>query len=288
MKGRRGAPPGGGAFPVPVLMYHHVEPAPLRPVPAHPDSYVTPEELARHLDLLVRRGFSTLTLAEAARRFHAGEAIPRRTVVLTFDDGCRCFADHALPALRTRGMAATLFAVSGELGGHNRWDDAAGERHEELLGAGPLRRVAAHGVEIGSHGATHADLSALDPDRPADAAALERETAGSKAALEEDLGFPVTTFCYPYGRTSPAAAAAARQAGYRAAVAIHDHPGAVPGDPWALPRMIVRPGEGSLELWLKARGLYPAWSRLPRLGLLSALRRRGGDTDRARPGGETT
>lgn len=258
-------------FRVPVLMYHHVEPAPLEPPPAHPDSYVTPGEFASHLDLLQRRGFTTLTLAEAAHRHHAGEALPKRPVVLTFDDGCRCFAEHALPALAERGMTATLFAVSGELAGTNRWDHNAGERREELASADELRRLADAGIEIGSHGATHLDLS---PSR--DEAMLGTEIEGSKATLEEALGRPVETFCYPYGRTSEAARRTVRRAGYLAAVSIHDHAGAVPGDPWAVPRMIVRPGEGRLELWLKARGWYPAWSRLPRLGILSAMRTRSG------------
>ena len=289
-------------FRVPVLMYHHVEPAPLDPPPLHPDSYVTPEEFADHLDLLARRGFTTLTLAEAAKRHHAGEGVepglPRRPVVLTFDDGCRCFAEHALPALAERGMTATLFAVSTELGGTNRWDrtetaSASGEetdqqegrevaeavdaetappgaeRREDLLDAEALRRVAEAGMEVGSHSASHADLS-----RPLDEGALAAEVKASKADLEAALGRPVETFCYPYGRSSAAARAAVRRAGYLGAVSIHDHPGAVPGDPWAVPRMIVRPGEGRFELWLKARGWYPAWSRLPRLGILSAMRRR--------------
>ena len=81
------------------------------------------------------------------------------------------------------------------------------------------------------------------------------------------------TFCYPYGRLDARAAAAARQAGYLAAAGIHGHHGARPGDLWALPRMIVNPGESRFERRLKASGLYPLWSRLPRLGLLGALRR---------------
>jgi len=266
-------------FAVPVLMYHHVEPAPRVPAPHHPDSYLTPGDLAAQLDLLARRGFTTLTLATAAAAFHAGRALPARAVVLTFDDGCRCFAEHAQPLLAERGMTATLFAVSGELGGCNRWDAADGERREELLDAGGLRRLADAGIEIGCHGATHADLSRL-----AESAALQRETAAARATLEGALGRPVETFAYPYGRSAPAARQAVRDAGFLAAVAIHHHPGARAGDPWAVPRMIVRPGEGGFELWLKARGLYPAWSRLPRFGVLAALRR--GD-DRAASGPST-
>jgi peptidoglycan/xylan/chitin deacetylase (PgdA/CDA1 family) len=245
---------------------------------------VTPRQLAGHLDLLARRRFQPLTLAAAARRLHAGRPLPRRPVVLTFDDGCRCFADHALPVLARRGVVATLFAVSGLVGADNRWDADAGERCERLLDADGLRRAAAAGMEIGCHGATHADLSRLDDD-----AALAAETGGARRDLEVLLGQPVETFCYPYGRTSPAARRAVRGAGFLAAVAIHDHAGARRGDAWAVPRQPVRPGEGGFELWLKARGLYAAWSRLPRLGLLAALRRGDRhDSDEAHDTGEAT
>ncbi len=252
----------------PVLMYHHVEPEPRQPEPRHPGSYVTPEELAAQLDLLAAWGFSTWTLAAAAERWHTGRPLPRRSVVLTFDDGCRCFAAHALPALAARGQRATVFAVSGELGGVNRWDLEAGERREALMDAAELRAVAAAGCEVGAHGHTHADLSHL-----ADGA-LRAETAGCREALTAALGAPPATFCYPYGRAPEAARRAVRAAGYTAAVAILGHEGATAGDPWALPRAIVGPGEGRFELWLKAAGLYPAWSRLPRVGVLAALRRR--------------
>lgn len=252
-----------------VLMYHHVEPASLQPPPRHPDSYVTPERLTRHLALLSGWGFRTVTLATAAGAWQAGRRLPKKTVVLTFDDACRCFAEHALPLLAARSATATVFAVSGLLGGTNAWDAAAGERREELMDAAELAAVAAASCEVGSHGRRHRDLSRLE------GAELEDEVAGSKLDLEAVLGGPVITLAWPYGRTSAAARQAARQAGYAAAVAIDGHPGAVAGDPWGLPRQPVRPGESAFELWLKARGLYARWSRLPRLGLLAALRRRG-------------
>jgi peptidoglycan/xylan/chitin deacetylase (PgdA/CDA1 family) len=259
------------AFP-PVLMLHHVEPLPLEPAPLHADSYLDRAEFAAWLDRLAARRFATLTLADAVERHRAGR-LPRRAVVLTFDDGCRCFRDHAWPELAARGMTATLFAVAGELGGTNRWDAAAGERREELLAAADLARLAAAGVEIGCHGLTHRELAGLGE------AELRQETAGARAALAAALGRPVATFCYPYGRFDEGARAAVCAAGYGAAAGIHGHPGARPGDLHALPRMIVNPGESRFERSLKARGLYPLWSRLPRLGLLRALRRRAAPGD---------
>lgn len=271
-------------FAVPVLMFHHVEAVPgpdLEPPPLHADSYLSRRQLARLLDLLAARGHHTLTLAEAATRHGAGRPLPRRAVVLTFDDGCRCFREHALPELAARGMTATLFAVSALLGGVNEWDrqsDAPGahrprgapelrERAESLLDAAGLRAVAAAGIEVGSHGRRHRDLTACA------AAELEAETAGSRAELEQALGGPVRTFCYPYGRLDAAAHAAVRRAGYAAGAAIHGLSAARHGDLFALPRLPVNPCDSRFELRLKATGAYAWWSRLPRLGVLRALRR---------------
>jgi peptidoglycan/xylan/chitin deacetylase (PgdA/CDA1 family) len=262
---------------VPVLMFHHVEAVPaaeLVPPPFFPDSYLSRRELAVILDALAGRGYRTLTLAEAAARRRAGRRPPQRCLVLTFDDGCRCFRDQVLPELAARGMTATLFAVSGELGGSNRWDQPAsggrGERREELLDAAALRQVAAAGIEIGSHGRRHRNLTACDD------AELAAEVAGSRDELAAALGAPVATFCYPYGSLDPRARGAVAAAGYTAAAGIHGVSAARRGDLLALPRLPVNPGDSRFELLLKASGAYPLWSRLPRLGLLRALRHHGG------------
>lgn len=249
-----------------ILMYHHVHAESEVRGARHPHSYLPPAELDRHLDWLSRRQFVTLTLEQVL----ASSRLPRRSVVLTFDDGCVCFRDVVAPALAKRGQRATLFVVSGELGGLNRWDGAHGERPETLLDAGDLKELAETGMEVGCHGRSHADLTAVEDD-----AALEAEVSGAKAELESALGRPVRTFCYPYGAVDSRARRAVASAGFAGAVSIFGQPGASPTDRLALARMIVRPGESLFELALKARGLYPLWSHLPRLGLLRALRNRG-------------
>ncbi|MEP7009660.1 MAG: polysaccharide deacetylase family protein [Acidobacteriota bacterium] len=260
------------AFP-PVLMLHHVEPMPLVPAPLHANSYLSRREFAAFLDQLAAGGFRTVTLAEACLR----SPLPRRAVVLTFDDGCSCFADHAWPELSARGMTATLFALSGALGGSsnqelrgtNRWDrrdPQAMEREERLLNGPELAALARAGVEIGCHGKLHRDLTACSDTE------LEDEVATSRRELSAAVGQPVATFCFPYGQLDPRARAAVERAGYLAAVSIHGAANAKRADRLALPRMIVNPGESAFERRIKASGLYPLWSRLPRLGILRALR----------------
>ncbi len=260
------------AFP-PVLMLHHVEPMPLVPPPLHANSYLPRTEFAAFLDQLKGGGFRTITLAEACVR----SPLPKKAVVLTFDDGCTCFAEHAWPELAARGMTATLFALSGALdgastaglAGTNRWDrqdPQSMEREERLLNGPELAALARAGVEIGCHGQLHRDLTACSAEE------LEEEVAASRSALAAALGAPVTTFCYPYGRLDKRARAAVDRAGYLAAVSIHGAAHAQRADRLALPRMILNPGESPFERRIKASGLYPLWSRLPRVGVLRALR----------------
>ena len=74
-------------------------------------SLAVPEALlSDHVDYLVRRGYVGLTFGEAERR-RQDEVLPRRSVVVTFDDG---FASvlRAKPILDAAGFPATVFAVT--------------------------------------------------------------------------------------------------------------------------------------------------------------------------------
>ncbi len=246
----------------PILLYHHVSEGEETPPPRFPGSYVSAAELTRQLDELARRGFTTRTLADALSRPSSG-----RSVVLTFDDGCDCFRRRVAPELARRGMTATVFAVADRLGDSNRWDEVSGERREVLMDGSVLRDLAAAGIEIGCHSATHRDLTGLD------AAALRDEVEGARARLADVLGKAPATFCYPYGRFDRASREAVEEAGFAAAVSVWGFPGADRNDRLALPRVVVEPGESGASFRLKTSPAYPWIRRLPRLGLLSALRR---------------
>ncbi|MEU1052139.1 polysaccharide deacetylase family protein [Streptomyces sp. NPDC005876] len=213
---------------------------------------VTPARLDAQLGWLRRRGLRGVSVAAllAARARGAGRGL----VGLTFDDGYADFVTHALPLLRKWDCGATLFVLPGRLGGDNAWD-RLGPR-KPLLTADGIRLAAAEGVEIGSHGLTHVDLTGADD------AVLRAETAGSRARLAELTGTAVAGFCYPYGTVDRRAAEAVRQAGYGYGCAID--PGALTG-PYALPRVHVGEDDTAVRLLLK-RGLH-RWRRRPAEGV---------------------
>ncbi|MEU6478861.1 polysaccharide deacetylase family protein [Streptomyces sp. NPDC047017] len=231
------ARPGERAGSVPwVAMYHSVGDRAYDPYRIT----VTPDRLARQLRWLRRHGLRGVPVRDllAARARGAGRGL----VGLTFDDGYADFVTTALPLLHRHACGATLFVLPGRLGGDNDWDPRGPRK--PLLSADAVRHAAAEGVEIGSHGLTHVDLTRAD-DRT-----LAAEVTESRALLQELTGRRVDGFCYPYGTVDARTLTAVREAGYGYACAID--PGPLTG-PHALPRLHIGQHDTAWRLHLKRR-----------------------------------
>jgi peptidoglycan/xylan/chitin deacetylase (PgdA/CDA1 family) len=188
-----------------VLMYHGV--ADEAEDPNH--LCVTPNRFAEQMTWLKRRGLRGVSIGTLVDAMRADR--PRGLVGITFDDGYVSVLEAALPELRRHGFTATMFIVSGRLGGSNEWDE--GPRWP-LVSAGQVGELAAAGMEIGSHSTTHVRLAGLD------AGQLKAQLGESKASLAELTGAPVRGFAYPYGSMDAAARLAVRDAGYDYACAV--------------------------------------------------------------------
>ena len=188
-----------------ILMYHGV--ADEAEDPNH--LCVAPDRFAEQLAWLKRRGVRGVSIGTLVDAMRVGR--PRGLVGITFDDGYVNVLEAALPELRRHGFTATMFIVSGRLGGSNEWDE--GPRWP-LMSAGQVRELAAAGMEIGSHSTTHARLAGLD------AGQLKAQVGDSKASLADLTGAPVRGFAYPYGSMDATARLAVRDAGYDYACAV--------------------------------------------------------------------
>lgn len=76
-----------------------------------PALYVSPEHLARRLDLLKKGNYKVLPLSEALQRLYRRD-LPPRSVALTFDDGNYDFYQQAYPRLREHNFAATVYLTT--------------------------------------------------------------------------------------------------------------------------------------------------------------------------------
>ena len=103
--------------PIVVLAYHRILPTP------DAESYpfdmglvsATPEDFDWQM-ALIRREFDPISLSDVASYVRGRFKLPKRPVVVTFDDGYTDNHDHALPILKRHGIPATIFATVGHLG----------------------------------------------------------------------------------------------------------------------------------------------------------------------------
>jgi peptidoglycan/xylan/chitin deacetylase (PgdA/CDA1 family) len=211
-------------------------------------------------------------------------------IAITIDDAYAGALECGLPELVRRRLPATVFVTPAFLGGHSFWwdaiagpdglpddlrsyaletlrgDDAAIREwaresgrslteppaHGRCASEEELKRAAAlPGITLGSHTWSHPNLAVLE------AARLTEEVTRPLAWLRERFEGVVPWLSYPYGRWSPAVAAAARGAGYRAAVRVEGgwyRRGA--GGDYGLPRLNVPAGISGDGFSLRLAGLF--------------------------------
>lgn len=156
------------------LMYHHA--AEQNPSSLDPFT-VTPAMLEKHLIFLKENGYTPISLKELEKG-----APVQKPVMLTFDDGYEDNYKNLFPLLKKYNVPAVIFLVTDKIGTpeYMTW-----EQIREMKNSGL--------VQFGSHTCSHCRLRSL-PDEE-----IVRELVRSKQILEEQLGEPVTSFCYPFG-----------------------------------------------------------------------------------------
>jgi peptidoglycan/xylan/chitin deacetylase (PgdA/CDA1 family) len=189
--------PGPSAIRVPVLMYHYIRVNPVAYDRLGFNLSVTPSDFASQMDWLAHNGYHPITFTELHGYLNGQRGLPSRPVILTFDDGYADFYTTALPILRAHDFSAVSYVVSGFV---NR---------PGYMTAAQVIEADRSGIEIGAHTVDHADLARQSPD------GLRYQLTASKAALEQLLGHPVLSLCYPSGKFNPTVAAAAENAGYQ-------------------------------------------------------------------------
>lgn len=216
-----------GAVIPPILCYHKVD---TRFELGF--TQLEPRVFRRQMETLARLGYETLGSADLAQAL-TGPPAPageRPAVVLTFDDGYSSLARHAFPVLADLAFRALVFVITDYVGRENTWDVQYGWRRFAHLDWDELGRWRERGIEVHSHGATHARLTWLGDTEAAD------ELARSREAIAARLGEAPRGVSYPFGSVDDRVRALAARAGYTLGFAGPSERGA---DPLSLPRLPV-------------------------------------------------
>ncbi len=228
--------------PMSILMYHQIG---LYPRPdAHRALFCHIDRFRAQLRYLKLMGFEVLNLAQAHACLFEGKPLPKRSVVITVDDGYDDFREHAWPALQEFGCSATVYLVSDLIGQTASW--LTDWPHQpKLMDATAVRQLKREGCDFGSHAVSHPRLSTLS------AAEQRREIFDSKKALEDVLGEAVPDFCYPYGDYSLRARDLVQEAGYRTATTCIRGAANLSDNPFELTRKAISYGDNVLGFAFK-------------------------------------
>jgi peptidoglycan/xylan/chitin deacetylase (PgdA/CDA1 family) len=185
---------------VPVLCYHNLAPQ------SRGRLVLAASQFEEQMRYLKTQGYRVVSVREFLEFNALQRQLPRKTVVLTFDDGWKSFKEHALPILKELGFTATLFVYTDFLGSRSAlsWDD--------------LKELAREGFDIQAHSKTHGDMR-RKPGEPDDEfnRRIQAELVQPQALYQRQLGKPRDILAYPYGSHSDEVVARLRDAGYIAA-----------------------------------------------------------------------
>jgi peptidoglycan/xylan/chitin deacetylase (PgdA/CDA1 family) len=187
------------AVEMPILVYHHVVPGSGSSSEEARLLFVTPEVFEQQLKYLKDNGYQSVSFDDLADCLETGMPLPRRPVILSFDDGWENQFTYAFPLLQKYQFTATFYVVTNYLD------------HQNFMALQQLKTMMAAGMTIGGHSRSHPALTGLDTARRWD------EIAASKNWLQERLGVTINTFAYPYGSYNPGVVALVKAAGYRTA-----------------------------------------------------------------------
>ena len=183
---------------VPVLTYHDIGPQ------AKGRLVIGAKAFGEQMHYLKTHNYRVVSLEELHEFLQLKRQLPRRAVVLTFDDGHRSFLEYAYPVLKDLRFPATLFVYTDYVGsGRNAldWDD--------------LARLDAEGFQVEGHTKTHGDLRRQPGESETDhARRLRTELEASQRLFQQRLGRPARFLAYPYGAADDAVLAHTRDSGF--------------------------------------------------------------------------
>ena len=240
---------------VPVLMYHHVSPNPGLVT-------VSPETFAWQMQYLAKAGYAALSADRFFAFLQGRETLPRKSVLITFDDGYLDNYVYAFPVLQRHGLRAAIFAVTswitdgpvrghaGETGASSlpptpdrgcKAAIAAGRADEVMLRWSEFLKMESSGaIEVHSHTHTHLRWDEIHAGPARRLGVLREDLDRSKATLRQQLGKDSRHLCWPWGYFEREYLAVAEQAGFPVQYSVAKGVNVAGANPRQIARVVIK------------------------------------------------
>lgn len=203
-----------------VLLYHHVSDTTPK------STSISPMAFEAQMDYLAQNNFTVVPLLELTEKLRKGEALPDKTVAISFDDSYASVYDSAYPRLKKRGWPFTFFVNTDSVGAGKvfvNWEQ--------------LREMSKHGVTIANHTRLHNHLPRREKDESVVRwrVRIAAEINQAQAKIQQEIGSAPMIMAYPFGEYDVDVQQIAKKLGY---IAFGQQSGALyeKGDLQSVPR----------------------------------------------------
>lgn len=190
---------------IPVLSYHDFS------LTVSNKMTVTKAAFEEQMKFLQDKGYRVISMDQFFDFLEFKKQVPKKSVVITIDDGWRSTHEIAVPILKKYGYPATLFIYTDLIVGS-----------EKTLSWDLVQEMANNGIDIQCHTRTHRDLTIMDREESFRKyfEAIDKELSDCEAIIKRKLNKEVKYLAYPYGNTSHLIIELLKKHGYRGAFTV--------------------------------------------------------------------
>ena len=178
---------------IPILMYHSISDD-----DPNNNLLVPPSMFEEQMAWLEANEFTAIDLDEVLDAMETGK-VPKRPVVITFDDGYSDNYTNAFPSLKNHGLKATFFVITDGV------DDGY------YMSSEMLKEMQSNGMSIQNHTANHLELDKLSREDAYDT--IKR----GQDFLRNNIGSDANYLCYPVGKYNSETIEIEKELGIKAA-----------------------------------------------------------------------
>jgi polysaccharide pyruvyl transferase WcaK-like protein/peptidoglycan/xylan/chitin deacetylase (PgdA/CDA1 family) len=193
------------------------------------------EVLKKQLLFLLEE-YEFISLQDLEGYIYKKREIKKPAIVLTFDDGYKDILKMR-SFIKEHNIKPALFILSDNKNANNKELNTK----RAFLAKKDILHLIHDGWQIGSHTATHPNLSSLGKSE------IAREVTESKKKLEKDLGIQIKYFAYPRGKYNNTVLYFVRKAGYALGLTMDDGVITTSTNPLLIPRVGVDRTHGFAE-----------------------------------------
>jgi peptidoglycan/xylan/chitin deacetylase (PgdA/CDA1 family) len=191
---------------VPVLTYHNLSKTESNIMT------VTEKSFDEQMAYLKQNGYVALTLDQFNQFVDLQAPLPKKAVLITFDDGWRSTYEIGMPILRKYNLPATLFIYTDFVG-----------QTDKALTWEMVSELQANGVDIQCHSKSHRDLTKMNDNEQFEQYfnSLVAEMTVPSEMVKQKLQHRCDYLAYPYGATNRLVSSLAEKHGYKLAFTVN-------------------------------------------------------------------